>query len=245
MKKYVFLAFLSFMMVLPMLGAPCEQTNETAAKQAILSEKAARFRIETGFVGDIGFSHQSMKFSNYRGNFRDISVTAPQDTAFMKQVFEQVASKVMPHISASEGQLFRENIRRSIGRTSVIYRQIVNGYRLERDGVLNLAYNFATSEFVVTDNTKYITGELVPINISLDHAIQVAIQRYEHNYNYDVNNFLTHPPTQLVYCSIPNPNGSSQFRLCYKIGLSVMVVYIDPSSGEVIHTRKGYKINYH
>jgi hypothetical protein len=71
MKKYVCLAFLSLLMVLPMLGAPCEQTDEAAAKQAILSEKAERFKAEAGFRGEIKYNTEKMNLGFFEGKFND------------------------------------------------------------------------------------------------------------------------------------------------------------------------------
>lgn len=79
MKRYLFCAFLLLLMVVPLMGLHYEQTEEYTQKQAILNERAARFKAETGFVGDIGYSYQTMGFSNYRSNFRDIPITAPHD----------------------------------------------------------------------------------------------------------------------------------------------------------------------
>ncbi|MFO8144284.1 MAG: hypothetical protein R6T89_00920 [Candidatus Syntrophosphaera sp.] len=61
-KKHVIYVFLVLLMVVPMMGVPYEQTEEYARKQAILDERAARFKAETGFEGDIWYSHQAMKF---------------------------------------------------------------------------------------------------------------------------------------------------------------------------------------
>jgi len=101
------------------MGVPYEQTEEYNQKQAILNERAARFKAETGFEGDITYNYQYMKFSHIIGNFRDIVITAPQDTVYMKQVFDRVLAKVRPYISAQEGQLFRGKISSNTYGTGV------------------------------------------------------------------------------------------------------------------------------
>jgi len=64
-------------MVVTLIGLPYEQTEEYIQKQAILNERAARFKAETGFEGDITYNYQYIKFSHIIGNFRDIVITAP------------------------------------------------------------------------------------------------------------------------------------------------------------------------
>ena len=102
-----------------------------------------------------------MDFNNYRGNFRDIPITAPQDTVAMGQVFEQLLTKVKPYIRAREGQLVREVIVSYINRTFVTYRQRVNGYGVVGAGVLRIDYNIETNKIVVTDNTVDIPDNYV------------------------------------------------------------------------------------
>ncbi|MFO8144285.1 MAG: hypothetical protein R6T89_00925 [Candidatus Syntrophosphaera sp.] len=155
----------------------------------------------------------------------------------MKQVFEQVLTKVKPYISAREGQLERGEIESHPIGTWVTYRQLVNGYKIEGGGVLRIDYNISTSEIIVTDNTIDIPDDSVPIDICFDQAVHIAIQRYDPNYNYDPDNELSHPRSKLVYFPIPNENDSYEYRLCYMIAFWGLTVFIDPSSGEIIHTR--------
>jgi hypothetical protein len=42
------------------MGIPYEQTVEYNQKQAILNKRAARYKEETGLVGDIGYCFQTM-----------------------------------------------------------------------------------------------------------------------------------------------------------------------------------------
>ena len=121
MKKYLFCLFCLLLIVVTLIGLPYEQTEEYIQKQAILNERAARFKAETGFEGDITYNYQYMKFSHIIGNFRDIVITAPQDTVYMKQVFDRVLAKVKPYISAQEGQLFKgKTLSNIIDRKSVV-----------------------------------------------------------------------------------------------------------------------------
>jgi len=238
MKRYLFCVFLLLLMVVPLMGIPYEQTEEYIQKQAILNERAARFKAETGFVGDIGYSYQTMGFSNYRGNFRDIPITAPQDTVVMKQVFVQVLSRVKPYIRAREGQLVREEIGVRFNGTWVTYRQRVNGYGIEGAGVLRIDYNIPTSEIIVTDNTVDIGSEIVQVNITEDQAINAVLQRYDTNKDFDRNHWMFRRHIKLVYAPIEYESGMVEFKLCYLVSFGGGVNYVDPTTGEVIYTRK-------
>lgn len=59
-SRYLSCLFLVLLMVVPLSGIPYEQTEEYAQKQAILNERAARFKAETGFNGSLRSGHSSM-----------------------------------------------------------------------------------------------------------------------------------------------------------------------------------------
>ncbi|MCB5268307.1 MAG: hypothetical protein LHW46_09405 [Candidatus Cloacimonetes bacterium] len=218
---------------------------EHERKTQELNQLAERFKAETGFEGDITYNHQYMTFSNIIGNFKDIVVTSPQDTVSMRQIFDRVVAKVTPFISAREGQLIRGKTSSNVNGTRVRYEQIVNGYRIEGAGFLNVAYNYETKKITVTDATVSIPSEQIPINIGINQAVQIAIQHYDPNYNYDPGNELSNPRSKLVYFAIPDEIGSHQYRLCYMIAFWGLTVFVDPSSGEIIHTRSLIIEDYH
>ncbi len=238
MKRFFYCVFLLLLMVFPLRGIPYEQTEEYKQKQAILNERAAKFKAETGFEGYLVYSHQTMRFSNYFGNFKDIQVTAPQDTVSMAQVLAQVLIKVKPYIVAREGQLVREKIESRVNGTWVTYRQRVNGYGIDVAGVLRIGYNIPTSEIIVTDNTVDIPDESVPINITEDEAINAVLQRYDTNVDFDINHWMFRRHVKLVYAPIEYASGIVEYKLCYLVSFGGGVNYVDPTTGEVIYIRK-------
>ena len=238
MKKYLFCLFCLLLIVVTLIGLPYEQTEEYIQKQAILNERAARFKAETGFEGDITYNYQYMKFSHIIGNFRDIVITAPQDTVYMKQVFDRVLAKVKPYISAQEGQLYKDKIVHNNLGSSIIYRQMVNGYRVEGGGSLRIHFNFAISKFSITDATADISSEIVQVNITEDQAINAVLQRYDTNEDFDRNHWMFRRHIKLVYAPIEYESGVVEFKLCYLVSFGGGVNYVDPTTGEVIYTRK-------
>src|SRR5690554_4241157 len=153
MKTKVLITLL-LLLICTMVFASEDASNaaEHARKTQELNQLAERFKAETGFEGYIGYNLQSMQFSTISGNFMDIEVTAPQDTLFMRSVFDQVVSKVMPYISAREGQLKSGKVNSNMNGSGIIYWQKVNGYSIEGGGgTLRISYNLATQKLNVNN----------------------------------------------------------------------------------------------
>ena len=223
MKRYLFCVFLLLLMVVPLMGIPYEQTVEYNQKQAILNERAVRFKAETGFEGDITFNHQYMTFSNIIGNFKDIVVTSPQDTVFMRNVFDQVVSKVMPYISAKEGQLSCSKVRSNINGSGIIYWQNVNGYSIEGGGgSLRIHYSLATHQLSVNNGTVDISSDPISINLSLEQAISLVQEKV-----FDGAELKPTNP-RIAYVPIDNENGQAYY-LCHILTNQGYTVFVDVS----------------
>lgn len=214
-------------MIVPLLGIPFEQTEEYTQKQAILNERAARFKAETGFEGDIGYNYQYMTFSIIFGNFRDIVITAPQDTVYMSQVFDRVFDKVKPYISAQEGQLFKGKTSSNTYITRVRYQQIVNGYRIEGGfGFLKMSYNPTICKLSIVDDTADISSEIIPINITMEQAIELA-------QNEVLNGADAKPYNPRIAYTLGDNKNDNQFYLCYVLVIRGYTVCIDVSNSTI------------
>jgi hypothetical protein len=210
-------------MVVPLLGIPFEQTEEYNQKQAILNERAARFKAETGFVGDISYNLQGMQFSTISGSFKEIEVTAPQDTVFMRSVFDHVVSKVMPYISAREGQLSCSKVRSNINGSGVIYWQNVNGYSIEGGGgSLRIHYSLATYQLSVNNGTVDISSDPVSINLTLEQAISLVQEKVFDGAEVKPTN------PRIAYVPIDNENGQAYY-LCHILTNQGYTVFVDVS----------------
>ena len=238
MKKITMLILLTVLSLTSLTA----NTDEYLRQRAILNERAEKFKTETGFEGTISHSKSfretgPMRFGNLFGNFRDIEVTAKKDTVIMRQVFEQVRTKIMPYVRAEEGQLFAEKVITDITMTRIMYYQKINGYPVYRAGRLVIDYNFSTSEFVITDNTREISSEYVPINITEDEAINIVLKHYGDEGKFDINNSVFRGMIfgGLEYDPILLDSGEKKDRLCYIIFHGGYTNYVDPSSGKIIH----------
>jgi len=223
MKRYLYCVFLMLLMVFPLMGIPYEQTEEYAQKQAVLDERAARFKAETGFVGDISYNLQSMQFTTISGSFKDIEVTAPQDTVFMRSVFDQVVSKVMPYISAREGQLKSGKVVSNVLGTRVIYWQKVNGFSIEGGGgSLRIHYSLATRQLSVNNGTVDISSDPISINLSLEQAIRLVQEKVFDGAEVKPTN------PRIAYVPIDNENGQAYY-LCYVLNNRGYTFFVDVS----------------
>ncbi len=223
MKSYMFCVFLILLMVVPLMGISYEQTEEYTQKQAILNERAVRFKAETGFEGYIGNNLQSMQFSQISGNFVDIEVTAPQDTEFMRSVFDQVVSKVMPNISARDGQLKSGKVVSNELGSRTIYWQKVNGYSIEGGGgTLRISYNLATQKLNVNNGTVDISSDPVSINLSLEQAISLVQEKVFDGAEVKPTN------PRIAYVPIDNENGQAYY-LCHILTNQGYTVFVDVS----------------
>jgi hypothetical protein len=196
---------------------------EHARKTQELNQLAERFKAETGFEGYIGYNLQSMQFSTISGNFMDIEVTAPQDTLFMRSVFDQVVSKVMPYISARDGQLKSGKVVSNELGSGTIYWQKVNGYSIEGGGgTLRISYNLATQKLNVNNGTVDISSDPISINLSLEQAISLVQEKVFDGAEVKPTN------PRIAYVPIDNENGQAYY-LCYVLTNQGYTVFVDVS----------------
>ncbi len=242
MKRYLCSAILGLLIVISLLGTPYGQSENYDREKAILKERTTRFKIDTGFEGDVTFNQQYVKCSYIRGNFKGVEVTAPQDTTLMKQVFGQIVSRLVNHISAREEDLLMGKIVSTDLRTSVRLTQMVNGYGIEPGGWLNISYMKDLKLFSVINNTLDISSSIVVPTVSIDRAKQIY---QELALQDDKNHSQTIPPSiRLKYFNINyyNKGAEPDYRLCWIIG-GVKMIVIDAVS-EAIYVNKYPSIVY-
>ena len=136
----------------------------------------------------------------------------------------------MPYIKAEEGQLFIERIYTNPITTTIIYNQRINGYYVYRSGRLVIEYNFSTSEFIITDNTREISSEYVPINITEDEAIEIVLKHYGAKEKV----IRTHQYAGLSYYTVNTETGLRDYRLCYRVYYGDYCNYVSPVTGKIL-----------
>ncbi len=107
MKTRVLIFSLLMLMAVTAIFAS-EDTNkneEYFRKEQELDLLAQRFKTDTGFEGTIQYNYIRMTLSQFRGNFRDISFTAEQDTILFRIAVNSILGRVLPYIAATREQL--------------------------------------------------------------------------------------------------------------------------------------------
>ena len=191
MKRYFHCIFFLSLMVVPLMGIPYEQTEEYTQKQAILNERAVRFKAETGFTGDVGHSTRTMRLHTYRGNFSGIHFSAEADTIAFRQACESIVQKILPFSPANRMQLSMSRITKSVRGYTTNYYQQVNGYRVEGAGFIMITYEEGRKRFSIGDNTVELPDGDVSAIITPEEAERIAIvdkkdDRYRVSKVYDL-----------------------------------------------------------
>jgi len=227
MQKHIVLMILILCVVSTLMAVPYERTEEYRQKQAILNERATKFKAETGFTGSITYNHQYMRFSQISGSFKGIDVTAFQDSVHMREIFTQVLAKVSPYIASRQDQLVRAKVVSNEFGTSTIYRQLVNGYKVEGGiGFLKMSFNSSTRKMTIIDDTASIRSDVVPINLSLNEALElVRVKIYNGNEQTPYN-------PRIAY-TLVDVNGGHEFFLCYILDFWDYTVCVDVSDSSI------------
>jgi len=214
MKSYMFCVFLILLMVVPLMGIPYEQTEEYTQKQAILNERAVRFKAETGFTGDVGHSTRTMRLHTYRGNFSGIHFSAEADTIAFRQACESIVQKILPFSPANRMQLSMSRITKSVRGYTTDYYQQVNGYRVEGAGFIMITYEEGRKRFSIGDNTVELPdGDAVPV-LSYEEAVSIAKQHYTNELGYPDTIEIKPATKSIAFVKFDN-----QYKLCFVLGI--------------------------
>jgi len=242
MQRYIVLMILILCVVSTLMAVPYEQTEEYRQKQAILNERAARFKAETGFKGDFQYDHGAMKISEYWGHFPNIQFTSPMDTTSCKQTFYSIFEKIVPYISAERHQLVEAGISISEWSCSIRFVQKANGYPIETGGRLNIVYYPKQNRLFILDETVDIPPTPVGSIISEDEAYSIAWEHYSNSQNYDSKAPKVKRIISILYRNRIQNGKQQPFRLCWKVVFPGILYYIDAYTSEFY--TEGYVINY-
>jgi hypothetical protein len=204
--------------------------DENAEKTRQLEQLAEKFKTETGFRGEISLSTNRMCLGVYEGKFADVQIAADADTASFRVVFEQILDKVLPYTFTKREHLTRSRITNNLGRVRAVYFQQVNGYQVEGAGRLTIVYEIGRNGFRISNGTMDLP-ENVPINLSLEQAIQIA---QDHKLIGDDEK--PYKP-RIAYVVGDDKNGNLYY-LCYILVLDKYVVYVDVSNSVIRNFRE-------
>jgi hypothetical protein len=217
-----------------MLGAPCEQTDDVAAKQAILSEKADRFKSETGFRGEIKLNEITKEIGKLEGKFADIPFSADKDTTSFRQACDRILDKILPYSRATRSQLSMNRIIGPGEYRSTEYYQLVNGYQVDGLGFIAITYDAGKYRFHIGDGSVELPDEDVTPVLTYEDAVRI----YDNNVQEDESIKKirkSRPFLGLCFANIYNDwegDTRREYRLCW-VGGYTRCIYIDAQTGQV------------
>lgn len=233
MKQYWSCLLLFLLIALPVMGESRGQTEEYARKQAILNERAARFKAETGFEGSIVYNYRDMKFSRLTGKFTGIQISAPQDTVSTGNAIDQVLLRISPYILAREDQLNFTSSESNRYIVSKKWEQKVNGFSVYPRKFIIVAYNIPTKDFIISDSTVDLPSCPVQMNVSKTEAKQLMLDAYKRSvYCKDENNRYHRDPS-IGYIRVSATEISPQYRLCWSMMFDNISISVDAETQEI------------
>jgi len=241
MKSYLFGVFLLLLMVVPLIGLPYEQMVEYNQKQAVLDERAARFKAETGFEGELTYNYYDMKFMRYSGQFTTIQFPTAKDSTSYRQAFNSVLEIILPYISARRIQLIEADFRLSTWNNSITYRQLVNGYPIESCGRLIISYKLAQKRIVILDETVDIPLATYGDIISQEDAFNIAWNHFVKTEHFSEKTPKSRSKTSIIYRNRILNGNPQPYELCWKVAFPGILYYINANTSEFY--TEGYVIN--
>jgi len=223
------------------MGIPYEQTAEYAQKQAILDERAARFKAEAGFEGDLTYSHHDMKFLRYYGQFTSIQFPSTKDSTSYKQAFNSVLERILPYISARRTELVEADFRLSQWNNSITYRQMVNGYPIESGGRLVISYKLAQKRIVILDETVAIPFAHFGDIISQEDAFNIAWDHFVTTDLFSEKTPKSRSKTSIVYRNRILNGNPQPYKLYWKVAFPGILYYVNAYTSEFY--TEGYVVN--
>lgn len=205
-----------------------------------LNQLAERFKAETGFVGEVGHSTNTMRLHTYRGNFSGIYFSSEGDTIAFRQACEMIVEKILPFSPANRMQLSMSRISKSVRGYTTDYIQQVDGYGVEGAGFIMITCDSGRKHFSIGDNTVELPDG-VNVQISKEEAFQIARSEFEKSPLCNKDTPPWRHKSLIQFKSRKIGDVQLPYRLKWQIVFPGIVYYIDAETGEWFC--EGYVIN--
>jgi len=190
------------------------EAEEYERKTQELNERAARFKAETGFKGDITHNGALSHLGIYRGNFPDIPFAADADSSSFRNACNMILTKILPYTLARRSQLSMSRITNNFGIIHTDYIQMVSGYRVESGGLISISFDKGKSRFSISNGTVELPSNAISPIISYEEAVRIAKRYYIEKLGY-TEDIEIKPATN----SIAFVNLNNHYELCYVLGI--------------------------
>jgi len=222
---------LAIFMILYASEDPSETTGYDQKKQE-LDQLAQRFKADTGFKGEIESYPEQMRLARFTGNFDDINMTNVRDSVAFRQVCNSIINKLLPYIGAESEQLVPERINVDSNQIDTRFYQIVNGYKVESGGYLNIYYLFEQKRFGILNVTLDIPQQPVGKIITDEEAKSIVVTHHRNKFNVPKKVWGQFITIDLKYSNI----GVTDYKLMYLVTLDDITYYVDANTGMIYGT---------
>jgi len=230
--RLVILGVLLAMCMILYAGEDPSETIGYDQKKQELDQLAQRFKADTGFKGEIETYPEQMRLARFTGNFTDIDMTNVRDSVAFRQVCNSIINKLLPYIGAKGEQLVPSRINVDTDQISTRFYQMVNGYKVESGGYLNVYYLFEQKRFGILNVTEDIPQQPVGKIISEEEAFKIARTEFEKT---DFCNADTPPwrsRKSILYRNRVIDGTPEPYRLYWKIAFQGLIYYVDAITSE-------------
>jgi hypothetical protein len=237
MKKLLSILVLTLLSVY-LIAEGVEQTEQPQFTEEQMDAKAAQFKAETGFKGDIFYNLRNGVFGGIEGTMPSIAV---QDTLSARICAETLLNLLQPYLQTSREQLvLKMNYQNEFGCRVVYYQQFDS---LLLDPRSSITFKFRT------DGSSYfeVYGSLVPnLNVQTDNLISRSaaeeiinkelsgkiVRRYDPHLN------ITRKWSEATAENKQPENYKPCWIVSYDYNSDVYIMYIDAISGTVLRIKE-------
>jgi hypothetical protein len=237
MKKHS-LCLLLLIFSLYLISDELENTSQPQFTEEQMDAKAAQFKTETGFTGDISYDLRNGVFTGIEGTMPSVAV---RDTLSARICAETLLNLLNPYLHTSREQLvLKMNYQNEFGCRVEFYQQC--------DSLLLNPRSSITFKFR-TDGSSYfeVYGSLVPnLNVQTDNLISRSVVDAIINKELSGKNVRRYDPylkiTRKWSEATADDKQPENYKPCwivrYVYNSGVYDMYIDAISGTVLRTRK-------
>lgn len=226
---------ITIIFIILLLGISSANADGYTAEEAEHWEKvnqmdqlAERFKVETGFTGDINPNGALSHLGGFRGKFNDIPFSASTDTTAFRHACDRIIDKLLPYTLATRNQLSRSRIIKSSSKFETEYYQTVDGYKVENGGLILISYDVGRYRFSISNGTVELP-ETIKINYIREEATNKAVRYHKSKCNQPDHQLIPYVIEDMRFF---NSDGSG-YALKYIIYIGDFVYYVDASTGRL------------
>jgi len=243
MKKFLSILVLVLLCIY-LIADEFEKTEQPRFTEEQMDAKAAQFKAETGFQGQIEYNLEKGVFMKIIGEFPNISV---HDTISARSATLSICDMLLPYLKAEREQLKIVRNYQDIMGFIVSLDQEINGYAIEPHAGMTIDFRKKNFSFIE------VKSSIIPnLNVQTDNLLSRS--EAEGIFNKELENKLAQILNAEIlitrYWSEDTQDKSQPeyYKPCwviyYRINVEHFAMYIDATSGKVLRIMKEIPFDY-